>query len=198
LTIPSSFYIFIPMRSCLVFRFFVFGLWFPVFFLSGCDLLLPLVNKEMAEEKRMVGDDYSSNPRIAEVQTELKQLGYNSGSADGNMGFRTRKAVKIFQAAVGLPANGFIDRATYKSLANAVADRKVKAVKPTCRRIQEALKACGFDPGPADGRIGEKTRQAVKDFQKKKGLKIDGLVGGETWNMMAECGMSDIVVSDGG
>ena len=177
------------MRLSPVFKSLVSGLWSLVF-LSGCDLLLPLVNKEMAQEKQVVGDDYSAYPRIAAVQTALKQLGYNPGSADGNMGFRTRKAVKGFQTNSGLPPHGFIDRATYKSLARAIADRKARSIKPTYRQIQEALKVCGFDPGPADGRVGAKTRQAVKDFQKSKGLKDDGLVGGETWGKMTECGMT--------
>jgi len=156
-------------------------------FLSGCDLLLPLVNKEMAQERRVVGDEYTANPRIAAVQTALQQLGYNPGSADGNMGFRTRKAIKGFQAASNLPTHGFIDRATYQSLARAIADRKARSVKPTYRQIQAALKTCGFEPGPADGRVGAKTRQAIKDFQKSKSLKDDGLVGEKTWEKLTEC-----------
>ena len=40
--------------------------------------------------------------------------------------------------------------------------------------VQEALKAKGFDPGPIDGRMGPKTRTALKAFQEANGLKGTG------------------------
>ncbi len=49
------------------------------------------------------------------------------------------------------------------------------------RQIQTALKNAGYDPGPIDGKIGAKTRKAVKDFQAANGLKADGKVGPKTW-----------------
>lgn len=47
--------------------------------------------------------------------------------------------------------------------------------------IQRALKNAGFDVGTIDGKIGPKTKKAVEDFQKSKGLKADGKVGPKTW-----------------
>ena len=32
-----------------------------------------------------------------------------------------------------------------------------------------------------DGKMGPKTKQAVKDFQKANNLKVDGVVGKKTW-----------------
>lgn len=48
------------------------------------------------------------------------------------------------------------------------------------RKIQEALKAKGNDPGPIDGRMGPKTRAAVKAFQEANGLKPTGQVDSQT------------------
>lgn len=48
--------------------------------------------------------------------------------------------------------------------------------------IQRALKNAGFDPGSIDGKLGPKTKQAIVDFQKMKGLKSDGKVGPKTWS----------------
>jgi len=50
--------------------------------------------------------------------------------------------------------------------------------------VQRRLGALGFDTGPADEVFGRKTRRAVKGFQRVKGLKVDGVVGGKTWRVM--------------
>jgi peptidoglycan hydrolase-like protein with peptidoglycan-binding domain len=48
------------------------------------------------------------------------------------------------------------------------------------RQVQEALKAKGNDPGPIDGRMGPKTRAALKEFQQASGLKATGQLDKET------------------
>lgn len=48
------------------------------------------------------------------------------------------------------------------------------------KEIQKALKGQGFDPGPVDGIWGRKTIVALRDFQSKKGLEVDGVVGPKT------------------
>jgi hypothetical protein len=50
----------------------------------------------------------------------------------------------------------------------------------TVKRIQEALKAKGFDPGEIDGEFGQKTMEAVVAFQEEEGLVVDGEVGEDT------------------
>ena len=52
------------------------------------------------------------------------------------------------------------------------------------REVQKALKIAGFDPGPIDGRLGARTRSAVRDFQNANGLEADGKVGPRTWNKL--------------
>ncbi|MBN1365307.1 MAG: SEL1-like repeat protein [Syntrophaceae bacterium] len=42
------------------------------------------------------------------------------------------------------------------------------------REIQKNLTALGYDPGPADGVMGNKTHWAIRDYQKQAGLPIDG------------------------
>lgn len=49
------------------------------------------------------------------------------------------------------------------------------------KEIQTALKAANFYTGNIDGKIGPKTKKAIVDFQRAKGLKTDGKVGPKTW-----------------
>jgi hypothetical protein len=51
--------------------------------------------------------------------------------------------------------------------------------------IQQYLRAKGFYSDTADGIWGEKTEEAVTAYQKARGLKVDGIVGVQTWNALA-------------
>ena len=67
------------------------------------------------------------------------------------------------------------------------AQRTLKLTDPTMRgedvkRLQEALVRAEFSVGPEgpDGFFGKATDTAVRQLQKQKGLKIDGIAGGDT------------------
>lgn len=59
--------------------------------------------------------------------------------------------------------------------------------------LQTALNALGFNAGEVDGDFGPQTEKAVRGFQQKAGLTIDGAVGPETWEAL---GGSATVISD--
>lgn len=42
-------------------------------------------------------------------------------------------------------------------------------------------------PTEIDGSFGQRTEKAVKDFQKKQGITVDGIVGAETWEKIWRC-----------
>ena len=48
------------------------------------------------------------------------------------------------------------------------------------RQIQEKLKRWGYYNGSIDGIFGSKTLEAVKSFQRKNGLTVDGIAGPKT------------------
>jgi uncharacterized protein (TIGR02594 family) len=50
----------------------------------------------------------------------------------------------------------------------------------TTLQIQTRLRELGFDPGPIDGIPGRQTTRAVSDFQRARGLEVDGIVGPRT------------------
>lgn len=47
--------------------------------------------------------------------------------------------------------------------------------------VQRRLKQLGYAPGPTDCIFGVRTEAAVKQFQKDRGLVVDGIVGPKTW-----------------
>ena len=49
------------------------------------------------------------------------------------------------------------------------------------RTIQQALRTAGYEPGPADGKMGRMTQKAIRQFQEAQGLSVDGKVGPKTW-----------------
>lgn len=49
--------------------------------------------------------------------------------------------------------------------------------KDRIKQIQTALKKAGFYRGKIDGQAGPKTKEAILEFQKAKGFKVDGTVG---------------------
>ena len=52
------------------------------------------------------------------------------------------------------------------------------------REIQQALLDRGYDIGAADGMIGDKTRQAIQDFQRQQGVNPDGRAGMKLYRML--------------
>ena len=58
----------------------------------------------------------------------------------------------------------------------------------TVTLIQRALAERGYDPGPADGLMGRRTRQAIRKFQQDQGLKIDGTPSASLLAVLNESG----------
>jgi peptidoglycan hydrolase-like protein with peptidoglycan-binding domain len=47
--------------------------------------------------------------------------------------------------------------------------------------LQRRLTLAGFDAGASDGEFGPRTRDALRAFQRARGLKVDGICGPKTW-----------------
>lgn len=81
---------------------------------------------------------------------------------------------------------GSVDQAidTAATVASGIAETVSNAI-PSPEQIQTALKSAGFYQGSIDGNIGPKTKQAIKDFQFKNNLIVDGKVGSKTWKKLS-------------
>ena len=170
------------------------------------------------------------------LQNRLKSYGFLKGTVDGVYGAATEEAVKEFQKANGLKADGkaghdtlqklFAGTVTSSAQSKATATPKPTA-KPTATpkktsgnnkttatpnayirvtpapdgsyvtlerghmgsevtKLQRALKNAGYFKGEVDGYYGEDTEEAVKKFQKAKGLVQDGKAGFATQRYLYE------------
>ena len=142
----------------------------------------------------------STGDDVRKMQNRLKELGYLKGSADGDFGAATEAAVKAFQAQNGLAVDGKAGTATLNKLYSANAKKaptttatntpKATATPFTSykhgdegsevKRMQQRLKELGYLSGKADGVFGDATEAAVRYFQQRNNLTVDGKAGTKT------------------
>ena len=140
-----------------------------------------------------VGD---SGGTVKAVQRKLKNLGYYSGSIDGDYGNGTKKAVLAFQRAKGLKQTGNVNSATLKKLSGSSSKASSSSSSssssgkegdpcsvgdkgPAVRWVQRKLKALGY-LSSVDGDYGSGTKAAVTAFQKRNGLSANGKANSKT------------------
>lgn len=116
-----------------------------------------------------------------ELQTLLNGLGYESGEPDGLFGSNTRRAVRRFQADQGLVADGFptaalLEQVRVRAGVSAPAPaREPRGLGPGgVRELQRLLNRLGYDAGAADGVIGSRTRDAIRAFERARGMDVRG------------------------
>ena len=155
---------------------------------SGCDFIYRLLQKEGAEERDILGESVPSvsNPAIVEVQKLLKLYGYRPGNIDGQLGLNTRNAVEQFQKDHHLKTTRFVDQETWAQLNIFSETGLVLQGEVNAKQVQIALKKARIDPGSIDGKMGRRTQEAVKKFQKTHGIPVDGLIGYKTLLNLAQ------------
>lgn len=97
-------------------------------------------------------------------------------------------AIREFQSAHGLVADGICDRPTWSRIVEAgyaLGDRFLYWRLPMLRgddvaELQARLGSLGFDAGRVDGIFGQQTSTALAEFQRNVGLPVDGRCGPET------------------
>ncbi len=151
----------------------------------------------------------SSGSAVSLLQEALINLGYLTGTADGNYGDQTEAAVRAFQRVNGLTVDGTAGPQTQTKLYSmeakeAPADSAVTVNTPkpaqatatpdpaktgalrqgstgsAVKDLQSRLISLGYLTGKADGIFGAKTFQAVIAFQRANRLSADGIAGSAT------------------
>ena len=141
------------------------------------------------------------------LQAYLFELGYYTGRIDGRFSAETTEAVKAFQRANGLTADGIAGKGTQSKLTsgsaipagNANENGQESGTPPqtseltTLRRgdksaqvmvMQQYLMELGYLSTQPDGQFGAGTERAVKLFQEANGLTADGVAGKGTLSIL--------------
>ena len=133
----------------------------------------------MAEPVLKKGSD---DLAVRDLQEALKALGFDPGP-----GAQTESAVKKFQQAREIPADGVVGRVTWINIDEADQSHPVLRTGSTglpVRRLQSRMSAVGFNTGGVNGHFGAKTETAVKKLQQHFRLTVDGIVGPITWQAL--------------
>ena len=131
---------------------------------------------------------------VTRLQNRLKELGYYSGTVDGQFGPGTRTAVTDFQQRHGLQSDGVVGPDTSEILYSASA---LPAITPeptavptptpdttSTRAVQQRLQELGYYSGIVDGISGPGTKKAILLFQQQHGLSADGVYGRATASVL--------------
>lgn len=134
-------------------------------------------------------------PQISPIPTDVIVAEAHSGRTDANGGHKDNKnksGLGSYHYHCGgysphLHENG---ECPYSSTASTTSSSSsstsstststassVSSTDDTIKQVQQALNDKGYDCGVADGIMGEKTKNAVEQFQKDNGLTIDGIIG---------------------
>ena len=121
---------------------------------------------------------------VTAVTNTLHRLGLIASPTD-TFTEEVSSAVRAFQQERGLRVTGEVDLGTHAAIEEArwkLGDRSLKVDSPMMRgddiaTLQSRLIEMGFNPGRVDGIYGNVTENAVKEFQKSVGVKVDGICG---------------------
>lgn len=135
---------------------------------------------------------------VVALQERLTELGYYTFRVTGVYQENTQKAVREFQADNGLEPTGVADADLQRMILS--ADARPKATPAPAdlaapfpgtmqygstgedvARIQTRLTQLGYYEIEISSQFLGNTRNAVRAFQGQNGLKVDGVVGEDTW-----------------
>jgi len=118
---------------------------------------------------------------VKELQNWLIKAGFYTGTVTGYYGDVTQTAVKNFQQAAGLTADGIFGPATKTKLTSVNSNILVVGSKgEEVKKVQQRLQTLGYSKVQVDGIYGKITEEAVKAFQISKNLPVTGTVNFHT------------------
>ena len=160
---------------------------------SIINLIFPILIISSVSSNYSCSDYFEYHPVKNEIglQVLLQKNGYYTGKIDGEIGSKSILAIKNFQDKAGLSADGVVGKNTCTEFLSIKyhdteknKQNQVYIVDETLKEAQQKLKDLGLYTGDIDGIKGTKTSNAIKLFQSKAGLIVDGILGPNTENAL--------------
>lgn len=118
----------------------------------------------------------ASSSLLVKIQNELTSAGFYTGDIDGIYGRESRTAILKYQASRKLPQTGNPDRELLNSFRKKKTSQSVTVNNDVqlVKRIQTGLIEYGSLDLTIDGIYGDKTKDAIRAFQTRYKLSVDG------------------------
>ena len=118
----------------------------------------------------------TDGPAVSVLQTKL------GIRADGDFGSSTENAVKRFQRSKRLRADGKVGDATWRKLTGAPSKPILRIYQGPAASVKTLQGKLGLRQ---DGKFGSDTEQAVKAYQRRKGIVDNGVVESDMRYMLS-------------
>ena len=122
-------------------------------------------------KKRHQRDVTNLQNQIGTLQSDVARLDQSLKDTDSAL-----KATQAGGTSQGVGSNSALGQFTEGAIYRTPSGFELPAAG-----IQKALKKAGYYQGILDGKVGSKTKQALRNFQKDNGLEPDGVCGRQTW-----------------
>ncbi len=134
---------------------------------------------------------------VEALQTRLAELGLYKGKVSGTFDAATRTAVRAFEKREGVAQDGVVDGNLWNRLRVHVRAKEIvggpklkEGYRGQAVRILETrLKELGIFKGKVDGVFDKATKAAVQTFERRRGVKADGVVGNALWEKLGGAGL---------
>lgn len=123
---------------------------------------------------------------VAQIQDELLLRGYPIPRVNGRMDEQTRAAIREYQQGQGVPVTGEPSVRLRDEMRAASAQHQGAPMLSREQRAaaQQALNVRGYDAGPADGVLGPRSRNAIRQFQLNSNLGASGELTPRTMELL--------------
>ncbi|MBD2015122.1 peptidoglycan-binding protein [Microcoleus sp. FACHB-53] len=134
----------------------------------------------------------SRGSTVTNLQNRLKALGLFTGPVTGYYGELTETAVRNFQRSRRIQVNGIAGAQTQAALygtssgsgggggGTPSASLQRGSSGQAVNNLQNRLRTLGFYTASVTGYYGDVTEAAVRDFQRSRGIQINGIAGPQT------------------
>lgn len=143
------------------------------------------INLATSEPTASAGDGPET---IRAVQRELQARGYEAGTVDGVPGLVTRAAVLAYEFDHGLSLSAEPSERLLKQILLGESQPSANPgsgngehtaqAEQVIRTVQQSLANVGYAVGKTDGRMGEETVRAIREFETDQGMPETGRVSG--------------------